>query len=285
MSANARRDPLLIAVRAGLDVYDLSQPMFVGMPQSPNHPRFQLGLHRRHGDITRSDGSSAASEMIVTGGHVGTHIDALAHVSCHGMLFGKVDALAAQLGGRFASHGVDTITPMVCTGVLLDVASALGGPLDAGYEISAKDLLVTLERQGTAVRAGDVALIRTGWAQRFGDADAFVGRASGVPGPGEEAARLLAGWQPRAVGADSIAFEHLPAGRGHAELPAHKILIVDNGVYIIEALNLEALAKAGVHEFVFVLTPLLLIGATGSPVRPLAVVSRDEQIMAPEMER
>jgi kynurenine formamidase len=38
-------------------------------------------------------------------------------------------------------------------------------------------------------------------------------------------------------------------------------------------LDLEEIAAAGVHEFVFVLAPLKIVGATGSPVRPLAVIA------------
>ncbi|MGC1210814.1 MAG: cyclase family protein, partial [Micromonospora sp.] len=71
------------------------------MPCSPNHPGFRMSLIRRHGDMVRPDGGSAANEMIVTGGHVGTHVDALSHVSHDGKLHGGVDAAAAQTGGRF----------------------------------------------------------------------------------------------------------------------------------------------------------------------------------------
>ncbi len=77
---------------------------------------------------------------------------------------------------------------------------------------------------------------------------------------------------PNQVGADSIAFEQLPAGAGHRLLPAHRILLVEHGIHIMETLALEELAAAGVTEFVFVLSPLKLVGATGSPVRPLALV-------------
>jgi kynurenine formamidase len=49
---------------------------------------------------------------------------------------------------------------------------------------------------------------------------------------------------------------------------------VENGIYLIEAMNLDGLAAARAYEFMFVLAPLALVGATGSPVRPLAVVSR-----------
>ena len=43
------------------------------------------------------------------------------------------------------------------------------------------------------------------------------------------------------------------------------------GIPIIENLNLEELAKARVHEFAFICLPLKMRGATGSPVRPIAI--------------
>lgn len=52
----------------------------------------------------------------------------------------------------------------------------------------------------------------------------------------------------------------------------HKILIVDEGIHLIETMELEAIAAAGITEFVFILAPLPLVGATGAPARPLAVV-------------
>jgi kynurenine formamidase len=246
-----------------------------GMPQSPNHPEYRHALPRRHGDMTRADGGSAANDLIVTGGHVGTHIDALCHVSHDGRLHGGHDAVAAQVGGRFTVHGAETIAPTLCRGVLLDVPAALG--LDAcapGYEITAADLQLAVELQGTPLRPGDVVLVRSGWGRRWNDREAYIGADSGVPGCGEEGAKLLASYEPRAVGADTIAFEHLPPGAGHALLPAHRVLLVDHGINILETMALEELAAAGVHEFTFVLAPLPLVGATGSPLRALAVVSR-----------
>jgi kynurenine formamidase len=262
------------AARGGaVQVFDLGRPMFAGMPQSPNHPEFRLALQRRHGDMTRADGSSAANELIVTGGHVGTHIDALAHVSYQGLLHGGVDAAAAQVGGRFSELGVDTIEPMFCRGLLLDVPAALGvASCEPAQEISPADLTAALALTGTQPRAGDVLLVRSGWGSRFGDRESYQGAASGVPGPGEAGARWLSAHRPRAVGADTIAFEHLAAGQGHALLPAHRHLLVEAGVYIFEALDLEGLAAAGVREFAFTASPLKLVGGTGSPVRPLAIV-------------
>src|SRR4051794_23175915 len=91
---------LLAAVSAGLQVHDLGRLLTVGMPQSPNHPAYWHSLPRRHGDMVRSDGGSAANDMISMGTHVGTHIDALAHVSQDGKLHGGLDADEALEGGR-----------------------------------------------------------------------------------------------------------------------------------------------------------------------------------------
>lgn len=268
-------DRLLEVVRAGVRVYDLARPMSVGMPQSPNHPQFWHTLPRRHGDMVRPDGGSAANDLIVTGTHVGTHIDALAHVSQDGKLHGGVDAAEAGRGGRFMDHGVHTIAPMVRRGVLLDVPAALGHQVCApAYEITPDDLAAAADREGVGVGAGDVVLVRSGWGRRFEDgAEAYSGGATGVPGVGEAGARWLAGRGVHAAGADSIAFERLAPGRGHSVLPAHRVLLVEAGVYVIETLALEELAEAGVYEFSFVLAPLPLVGATGSPVRPLALVA------------
>lgn len=268
-------DPLLDVVRGGVQVHDLGRPMFVGMPQSPNHPQFWHTLPRRHGDMVRPDGGSAANDLIVTGTHVGTHIDALAHVSQDGKLHGGADAAEAGRGGRFMDHGVHAIEPMVRRGVLLDVPRALGvDACEPAYEITPNDLDLTVGHEGVDVGAGDVVLVRSGWGRRFDEgAESYIGRATGVPGVAEAGARWLAERGVVAAGADTIAFERLAAGSGHNVLPAHRVLLVEAGIYIIETLALKELADAEVHEFTFVLVPMNLIGATGSPVRPLAVVA------------
>lgn len=269
-------DALLSVVRQGVEIFDLGRQLFPGMPQSPNHPAYTRTLPRRHGDTVRADGSSAANDLLVMGTHVGTHIDALAHVSHRGLLHGGADAVEEGQGGEFGRHGVHTIAPMVCRGVLLDVPSALGvRSCGAGYEITPADLDRALVHGGVELGSGDVALVRSGWGARFADgAEAYRGERSGVPGVGEAGAIWLADHGVLAAGADTIAFERLAPGSGHAELPGHRVLLVERGVYIIEALDLEALAAATHYEFTFILVPLNLRGATGSPVRPLAVVQR-----------
>jgi kynurenine formamidase len=268
-------DALLAAVEGGVRIFDLARPMQQGMPQSPNHPAYRHSLPRRHGDMVRADGGSAANDLLVLGTHVGTHVDALCHVSHEGRLHGGHDAAASQEGGRFTVHGAETIAPTLCRGVLLDIPAALGVEVcDPGYEITAADLQAAAERQATPLRKGDAVLVRSGWGRHWEDKTAYLGAESGVPGCGEEGAKYLASHEPSFVGADTIAFEQLKPGAGHALLPAHRVLLVEHGISIIETMQLDELATAGVHAFTFVLSSLPLVGATGSPVRPLAVLAR-----------
>lgn len=265
---------LLESVR-GMTIYDLGRTLTIGMPQSPNHPTFWHALPRRHGDMVREDGASAANDIISMGTHVGTHVDALSHVSQDGKLYGDVDASTAQVGGRFVEHGAHTISPMICRGVLLDVPATLGvSRLEGGQEITVEDLEATMSRQRTEIHPGDVVLVRSGWGQHFdsGDNDSYRGLSIGVPGVSTAGAQFLADKGVIASGADTIAYEMLAPGAGHGLLPAHRVLLVESGIYIIEALDLEEVARAGIHEFLFVMSPLKFFGATGSPVRPLAVV-------------
>lgn len=259
---------------AGAKLYDLAQPIEAGMPVSPNHPGFKMALQRRHGDMLRSDGGSAANELIMLGGHTGTHVDALCHVSHQGKLHGGGDAFEAQRGGRFRWHGVEQIPLTLCRGVMLDVAALHDvAVLEAGTAITAADLEQAAARQRVAVRAGDAVLIRSGWAAHWGDPERFLGQRDGVPGPDESAARWLIDRRVRITGAETIAYEWIAAGRGHALLPVHRMLLVEHGIHIVEAMNLGELHAASVSQFLFVLAPLKLVGATGVPVRPIAVAA------------
>ncbi|MBF6350258.1 MULTISPECIES: cyclase family protein [Nocardia] len=275
-TVTAGPDALLNAVVGSeLDVVELGHPYTTGMPCSPNHPGFRMTLIRRHGDMVRPDGGSASNEIIVTGGHVGTHVDALSHVSHCGKLHGDIDAEEAQRGGRHSKHGAENIPFMLRRGVLLDIPRVRGvEALEAGQAVTEQDLRDAADAAGVTPRRGDVVLIRTGWARHFEDAARYLGQQDGVPGPDVAAAQWLAAAGIVAAGADTTAFEHIPAGKGHSVLPVHRVLLVENGIHIIEHLNLEAAGERGLTEFTFVMAPLRITGGTGSPVRPVAVVGK-----------
>ena len=254
-------------------IFDLAVPLENGMPSSGAHPAFQMALVRRHGDRIRdgAGGGTSANELITTGCHVGTHVDAIGHWAVNGRIHGDLDAADATKGGRFRQLGADEIAPMVCRGVLLDVPGVLGMPrLQPGYGITPEDLEKALGDQN--LNPGDVALIRTGWSQLYDDPDTFLHHRDGIPGLTGPAAEWLAQHGVLAAGSDTPAFDQIVPGPAFLARPAHTTLLFKHAIHIIEMLNLEELASEGVKEFLFILAPLKLVGATGSPVRPLAVV-------------
>ena len=224
----------------------------------------------------RADGGSGASDMIVLGAHVGTHIDALAHASQDGQLYGGVCASDAMEGGSFKTHGSDEIDPFVKPCVVLDIATHLGVEcLDGGFEISSELLKECSEHQQTPITPGMSVFIRTGWGTKYGDSAAYIGLESGVPGVGEKGAEWLVERKAHCVGSDTIAFERIEPRKGHYKLPAHRVLLVENGIYIIEALNLEPVKESGIYSFDVVVSPLNIKGGTGAPVRPLALIKTE----------
>ena len=95
-----------------------------------------------------------------------------------------------------------------------------------------------------------------------------------VGGSEEYLARQLAGLADVAPEIDATLFV-VPGyvdENWRCDLPGHLILLVRSGIYIMENLALEELAAARVRSFTLVATPLKLRGATGSPIRPIALV-------------
>jgi kynurenine formamidase len=252
----------LLRLAGQAKMYDLSQPYYTGMPHHPTHPPFMYSLVKKHGDFMAPGEVSSASEAISLGGHVGTHIDALCHFSCCGKLFdGTAVADVQSYGGGVKRLSVDAVQPIVRRGVLIDLAE--DGPLAEDFAIT-PDLLASRTR--AKIQEGDVVLLRTGWAQYWDDAAKYIREVRG-PGPELAGAQWLSSHGIFAAGSDTIAFEKVPA----RSMPVHVHLLVEKGIHIIEALNLEELARDGVYEFLFVAAPLKIRGGTGSPVRALGL--------------
>jgi kynurenine formamidase len=255
-------------------VFDLEMPRFQGMPIHEAHqPGYMYVLHRRHGDgwiEGTSSGRTGSSGVIVCMEHSGTHIDALCHQAEDQMLYGGVKAQSVASNRGYSYGSVDTIDPIVAPAVLLDIARYRGiDEVPAGDAISAAELQACAAAQGVEVKKGDVVLVRTGNGKHWDDPTRFLA-GPGIAGDGS---RWLASLGIFAAGADNMAFDVLGlVDPIDGLLPGHLILLVRNGIYIIENLALEELAAAGHHRFTFVCTPLKFVGATGSPVRPIALV-------------
>ena len=96
-----------------------------------------------------------------------------------------------------------------------------------------------------------------------------------TPGPDISAARWLLDRGVVATGTDTETYEVQPApdlGEPANPQPVHTLLLIEHGVYLMESLDLEELARDQVYEFCFVALPLKIRGATASMIDPLAVV-------------
>jgi kynurenine formamidase len=166
------------------------------------------------------------------------------------------------------------VAPIVTRGVLLDVARHRGvDTLPADEPIGADELRAVARAEGVEAPRGGAVLVRSGWARHWGTPPTYLGHDTGVPGPDASAAAWLGDTGVHVTAHDSLAYEWLAPGAGHALLPVHRILLVESGIHIIENVDLEALATDQIYEFLFVCLPLPFVGATGSPVRPIAVAS------------
>jgi kynurenine formamidase len=256
-------------------VFDLEQPRFAGMPIHPTHqPGYFYGLHRRHRDTYRPEDHgprSGASGVLTMMEHSGTHLDALCHQANELRMFGGVGVDQAETPAGFARLGIETVPPLLGRGVLLDVCGHKDQRiLPARYAITADDLASCAAAQQVEVRAGDVLLVRTGYGALWrGDEQVYLDAA----GVNKSGTLWAADRGVAAVGADNMAWD-VPDERDPetgATLFAHVYLLPQKGIYIIENLNLEELAGSRCFTFAFIGIPLKFVGATGSPLRPLAL--------------
>jgi kynurenine formamidase len=281
----AANDPAQVRELTGLmktgRMYRLARDRFPKMPLWPGHPTFEVISYRTPqgiraaGDQPWGPPNDAClgfmSELVMGTVHTGAHIDAHGHMTIDGRWHGGT--ADADLGDFGPLKGDATeIPPIWRRGVLYDVPGARGvDSLDAGEPVSADELLA-IEASGVAAGAGDVALVRTGYLAHWPDPEALAAHRGA--GPDLSAAELLAERGVLAVGSDTETFEVQPApdrGTPANPQPVHTLLLIERGIYILESLDLEDLARAGVREFLFVALPLAIRGATGSMVDPVAV--------------
>lgn len=268
-------------------IYDLALDYFIGMPTwvACADPPYQIWMtHTPHGtcidnlsgqtrEVNERLGYSGDSIMMYT--HCGTHIDALNHWAHRGKIWNNF-AVDEHLGSRhWLKCGSDRMPPIVARGVLLDVAATKGlEMLPDSYAITPDDLARTVESQDVKLEEGDVVLVRTGRMAVWDDPPRYL---TNSPGINVRAAQwLVEGHGAMILGADTAALEYLPSIDVPGNYnPVHLYLVAEQGVPIIEVLNLDELARDRVYEFGFFGAPLKLRGSTGSPMRPWAMQLRE----------
>ena len=265
-------------------IYEASMPAFGSRP-------YYINVVPAPGQVGK-EGAGSVHQDYFNGyiGQMGTQFDAFGHMGrsvkmADGSVqfvyyngFTEQDLTGRNRGqGGLEALGVEHVKPIITRGVLIDIAGAKGVPtLEAAYEVMMADVRAALARQKmteNSIEQGDAVLFNYGWAvnwtnpSKYNDGRVGVGENKGSPGIGFEVARWLTERKIAMVGADSCCVMVMPeskAGNVH-----HELLL--NGTYILENMNLLELARDQVYEFMYSGQTLRIKGATGSPVRPIAI--------------
>jgi kynurenine formamidase len=254
-------------------VVSLAQPLSPKTPVPRHRAGVQHFMNRDGGDYAaggrRPGGFQFAEDTIVMPLQIGTHIDALCHVWYDDVLYNGFSGNTIRSTHGGAHCGIDKMPPIVGRGVLLDMVRLKGQSLPDGEPISKGDLEAAVDQAGVSVESGDVVLIRTGWLERNAGVKEIDFNLE--PGLDVEGAEWLANAGVTVIGADNFAVEVLPFPQ-KTVFPVHQRLIRDFGIALMEGLVLEHLADEAEGAFFFVAAPLPVVGGTGSPLTPLAIL-------------
>jgi kynurenine formamidase len=261
-------------------IVDMSHVIEIGAPRmAPNQSPYHIqsgpsapGSIRRRRKMGATNDAGSNLERIEMTTHVGTHIDALGHFSKGEMLYAGYPVAETVDDFGLNNLGIEHMPPMVTRGIILDVSRHDGGDyLETGRAVRIADLEKALARAKLKIQPGDVVCINTGWGRFFmKDNDKYL---HGEPGIDKEAARWLTFQDCVAIAADNMALEVLP-GTNHPQeiMPVHQHCLAEAGVHIIENLVMDGLIEKDIHQFCFMLSAVKFKGATGCPVRPIAIV-------------
>ena len=255
-------------IRSG-EVIELGQVLSAGMPISSTR-RFDMHLKRTFMNPQSNRRGSNEEVVLSEIGQVGTQFDGFAHQTIENSLYNcfKLDDIATRTG--FTKLGIENVGALITRGVLIDVAGLKGVDiLPDTYEITVQDLQQVLQRQSLSLQPGDAVIIHTGWGRLWARDNARF--MKGCPGIGVAAAEWLVRQDPMLVGSDNFPVEVSPNPDPQISAPVHQIMLVVNGIHLLENLKLDELASKRVYEFAFMMQPLKLKGATGSTVAPIAV--------------
>jgi kynurenine formamidase len=255
-------------IRTG-EVIELGQVLSPSMPFVGTR---RFDVHTKRTFMNQPSNRRGSNEELVISeiGQVGTQLDGFAHQTIESSMYNcfKVEETATRSG--FTKLGIDHVGALIARGVLIDVAALKGvRMLPDSYEITAPDLQQALQRQNVTLTPGDAVVIHTGWGQLWGTDNARYGKTA--PGIGVGAAEWLAQQDPILVGADAWPVEVAPNPDAQVSLPVHQIMLVVNGIHLLENMKLDELAAKQIHEFAFMVQPLKIQGGSGSTVAPIAV--------------
>jgi kynurenine formamidase len=242
-----------------VEIVDLTQPLTESTPVIKLPPPFANtpGLSRT--EISRYDdrGPAWAWYTLEIGEHVGTHLDAPIH-----WITGK------------DGKDVASVAPSNLIGPACVIDKTAATEADAGYLLTLADL-EEWEADNGRVPENAWVLLRTGWGARAQDEAAFLNAGESgpvTPGPDVEAARWLAQERPiSGFGVETVGIDAGAAGGFDPPFPVHNFLLGAGRLGLTQLANLERLPVTGA---LIVVSPLKLVGGTGSPSRVFAFVPK-----------
>jgi len=255
-------------IRTG-DVIELGHVLNAAMPFFGTR---RFDVHTKRTFMNQPSNRRGSNEELVISeiGQVGTQFDGFAHQSHEDSLYNCIKISETATRGGFTKLGIEKVGTLMTRGVLIDVAGLKGvDMLPDTYEITVQDLQQALKKQNLTLRPGDAVIINTGWGRLWGKDNARYVKS--CPGIGIAAAEWLAKQDPMLVGADNWPVEVAPNPDREISLPVHQIMLVINGIHLLENLKLDELAAKRIHEFAFMMQPLKMQGFSGSTVAPVAI--------------
>jgi kynurenine formamidase len=204
-----------------------------------------------------------------------SHIDAFSHVAFDGRLFdGKPERSVTSQGAEAGDIEV-LKNGLVGRAVLLDVPRVHGVAwLEPGQHVFREDLEAAEQRQHVRAGPGDILLVRTGHARRLRESGPWDTRQAKA-GLHPTTALFLAEREIAVLGSDGNN-DTAPSTTEGVAFPIHVLAIQAMGVHLLDYLQFEDVLPrceaTGRWEFLFVAAPLRIVGGTGSPLNPIAIL-------------
>ncbi|MBL8556848.1 MAG: cyclase family protein [Phenylobacterium sp.] len=250
----------------------------LGIPTGPDSPVY--GQRTYTAEIVQSPPAgqppagdnkvTAHDEKVTTSMGIGTQMDGFGHLGIDHRYYNGLKGEDLRGPRGFTKLDLADVPPIVTRGVLIDMARHFGKPmLEAGQAFNRPEIEAAMKAQGVKIAKGDVVLFHTGWMKMLSVDKARY--QTQEPGLGVEGAAWLADQGVVAIGADTIALEHIPFADANRPFEVHQTLLARKGVHILENIATGAMAADGVREFLFVLGQPRFQGTVQVVINPVAI--------------
>jgi kynurenine formamidase len=256
-----------------------SRPLGIAIgPNTPAFPPRSLNLqivqpNQQGGQKLSAFGFDANynDDMLQTWIGIGSQLDGLGHMGENGKYYNCLDEKEISVITGLTKLGTHAVPPLVGRAVVLDMAAQAGVKvMQAGQHFGPAEIKAAAKAQGVRMGEGDIILFHTGWTEAKLESDPATWGSVG-PGLNNAGALYIASLNPMAVGADTWGLEPIPAPAGDKVFYGHVTFLKNNGIYILETMNVGPLLREGVNEFMFVLGQPRIIGTVQAMINPVAL--------------